>query len=58
MFVEATANWLMENSGRLQTDRGRGVRESKDQVSFPSLSHIMSEGQGEAAVDMVGAAGG
>ena len=32
-------------NGRLQTDRDRGVRESKDQVSFSSLSHIMSGGQ-------------
>lgn len=41
----ATVSWLMANSGRLQTERDRGVRESKDQVSFSSLSHIMSGGQ-------------
>ena len=45
IFVGATVSWLMADSGRLQTDRDRGVRESKDQVSFSSLSHIMSGGQ-------------
>ncbi len=49
--VGATVSWLMANSGRLQTDRDRGVRESKDQVSFSSLSHIMSEGQWETPVE-------
>lgn len=45
IFVGATVSWLMADSGRLQTDRDRGVRESKDQVSLSSLSHIMSGGQ-------------
>lgn len=43
----ATVCWLMANSGSVQTERARGVRESEDQVSFSSLSHIMSGGQGE-----------
>lgn len=49
--VGATVSWLMANSGRLQTDKDRGVRESKDQVSFSSLSHIMSGGQWETPVE-------